>query len=139
MNGASLLQGLQSREQYKHKRYDKRILGFNNSEAIVIGRDDERGTDIKKDSKAIGTEELVRRIEQGDLVFSEFDAEGVNELSRISKQKGMNGVDRYFIMSQSGKGKDGSDHIYASLLIWGLMVRETGGKRKKKLGRSSAL
>lgn len=138
-NGASLLQGLQSREQYKHKRYDKRILGFNNSEAIVIGRDDERGTDIKKDSKAIGTEELVRRIEQGDLVFSEFDAEGVNELSRISKQKGMNGVDRYFIMSQSGKGKDSSDHIYASLLIWGLMVRETGGKRKKKLGRSSAL
>lgn len=138
-NGASILQGLSTREQYKHKRYEKRILGFNNSEAIVIGKDENTGHDIKKDSKAVGTEELVKRIESGDIVFSELDAEGTAELERISKQKSIGGVDRYFIMSDSGRGKSNSDHIYAAYIVFGLMIRDTGTKKKKRLGRSSGM
>lgn len=138
-NGASILQGLSTREQYKHKRYEKRIIGFNNSEAIVVGKDENTGNDIKKDSKAVGTEELVKRIESKDIVFSELDAEGTAELEKIAKQKSIGGVDRYFIMSDTGKGKSTSDHIYAAYIVFGLMIRDTSIQRKKKLGRSFAL
>lgn len=138
-SGAALMQGLCSREEYKHKKFERRISGYNNSEAIVIGKDETTGSDIRKDTKSVGTEELVKRIEEGDLVFSELDAEGTAELEKLAKQKSLNGVDRYFILADSGKGKSSADHIYSSLLIWGLMVRESYGKRKKKLGRSSGI
>lgn len=135
-NGSSLLQGLETREQYKHKGYSKRSFGVNNGESVVIGKNEQTGMDIRKDTKSVATEELVRRIESAELVFSELDAEGTSELERISKQRGINGVDRYFIMSDTGKGKSGSDHHYSSLLTWAMAVRDNAGKRKKKLARS---
>jgi hypothetical protein len=138
-NGASLLQGLSTREEYKAKRYERRILGFNNSEAIVIGKDENTGNDIKKDSKSVGTEELVKRIEDGEIIFSELDAEGTSELEKIAKQRNLNGVDRFFIMSDTGKGKSTNDHHYASMIVFALMIREAPTKKRKKLGRSSGI
>lgn len=138
-NGASIMQGLNTRNEYRDKKYNTRVFGYNNSEGILVGRDDE-GKEIKKDAKSVGTEELVKRIEDGYIVFSELDAEGTSELERLGKQKGMNGVDRYFIISDTGKGKSAQDHIYSAYVVFGLMIREyQDTKRKKKLGRSSAL
>lgn len=136
-NGASLLQGLSSRDEYKPKQYSKRIIGVNNGESVVVGRNDTTGNDIKKDVKSVGTEELIRRIEDTEIIFSELDAEGTSELEKIAKQRGINGVDKYFIMSDSGRGKSGSDHHYASCIVFAMMIRDSGGKKKKKLGRSS--
>lgn len=136
-NGASLMQGLCTRDEYKTKGYSKRTLGVNFGEGVVVGRNENTNTDIKKDIKSLGTEELVRRIEDKEIIFSELDAEGTNELEKIAKQRGINGVDKYFIMSDSGKGKSGSDHHYASCIVFAMMVRDSNsGKKKKKLGRS---
>ena len=135
-NGESLLQGLSSRAEYKSKQYDKRTVGINFGESVVVGRNDVNNADIKKDVKAVGTEELIRRIEDAEIIFSEVDAEGTSELERIGKQKGINGVDKYFIMSDSGKGKSGQDHHYASCIVFAMMIRDVSGKKRKKLGRS---
>lgn len=136
MNGASLLQGLSTRDEYKAKRFADRTLGINFGESLVVGRNDATGTDIKKDIKSVGTEELVKHIESGTIIFSEIDAEGTSELEKIAKQRGINGVDKYFIMSESGKGKSGQDHHYAACVIFAMMIRETGQKKRKRLGRS---
>lgn len=135
LNGASLAQGLQTRDEYKQKQYSRRVIGINFGESVAVGQND-NNQEIKKDVKAVGTEELIRRIEDGLIIFSELDAEGTSELEKIAKQRSINGADKYFIMSDSGKGKSGSDHHFASCIVFAMMIRDSGPKKKKKLGRS---
>lgn len=138
--GAGIMQGLILRDEYKYKKYDRRIKGFNFSEAIVVGMND-NNQEIKQDAKSFAAEQLVKRIEESNIRFSELDAEGTSELEKIAKQRSMGGVDRYFIMSESGKGKSANDHCFAAYLIFALLTKDLSliKQKKKKLGRSGGV
>lgn len=137
-NGTSILQGLHTRDEYKGKMFDKRVVGISFNEALIVGRNEETHTDIKKDVKAIGTEELVKRIESGQIIFSELDVEGISELERISKTKTASGADRYFVASENNKGKSAQDHHYASCVVFAMLIRDFR-QNKKTLGVGSWL
>jgi hypothetical protein len=138
-NGGSILQGLHTRAEYRSKGYEHRLVGFNNSENVAVGVDSS-GREIKKDTKSFATELIVKHIQSGYWRFSEFDIEGMNQLERIARQRGINGIDRYFILSEEGRGKSKDDHIYASYIVFALTTREVETlKPKRQLGRSSGV
>lgn len=138
--GSGVMQGLILRDEYKHKRYAERIKGFNNSEGIVVGMDD-NNQEIKQDAKSYAAENLVKRIEDGNIRFSEIDAEGTSELEKIAKIRSIGGIDRYFIMSDTGKGRGTNDHHFASMLVFALLTKDSHlvRQKKRKLGRSGGI
>ncbi len=138
-NGASILQGLMTRDDYRSKRYKDRVYGYNNTEHIVIGTN-EHGEEIKQDAKGVATELLVKNLQTKRIVFSELDIEAIAELEKLAKQKGVSGIDRYFILSDTGKSRGNEDHVYASYVVFSLLTREPMiTKRKKKLGTGTGV
>lgn len=135
--GAGIMHNLMNAEQYKTKGYDKRIVGLQFNENVIAGYDDE-GEELVQDSKGYAANELAKTIQEGALVFSEIDNEGISQMERVAKQKTTGGKDRYFILSDKGAGADEDDHIFASYICFILGIRQepeyTG---IKKLGKAS--
>ncbi len=50
------------------------------------------------------------------------------------------GVDKYFILSEQGKGQARADHIFSSFLCFAWSIRDMSylKNRKKKLGKTSS-
>lgn len=135
--GATILQSLLSRPEYKPFKYQNILEGITFNENIIIGYDS-NNTEIKEDTKTVGANALVQQLQAHQIVLSEVDNEGISEIERIARQKGMNGRDRYFILSESGRGQARSDHIFASLICFAMSIRDMSylKNRKKRLGRS---
>ena len=134
-NGAAMMHNLINGAEYSGKKYDKRIMGIQFSEKILAGYDDQ-GEELEQDAKGFAATELAKIIQQGYLIFSEADFEGVSEVERIAKKRSMNGRDIYFVMSDTGTGASEDDHIFASFVCFTLAVREEPlNVNLKKLGK----
>lgn len=133
--GAGIMHHLLNEERYKSKKYNQRIIPVQFKENIVAGLTDE-GDEVTQEAKSYAAEELAKIIQEGTLVFSELDNEGLSQMERVAKQKGMGGRDRYFVLSATGAGADNDDHIFASFICFVLAVREPIIKNEiKKLGK----
>lgn len=131
--GGSFIQSLQTRPEYKHKNYEARLVGVNNTENVILG------TDSKVITKNYASEQLVKHIQSHFFVFSEMDVEATDQLARLAKKKTINGNDQYFILGDRG-GKSKEDHIYAAYVVLTMAIRDMQPKApKKRLGRSNVV
>jgi len=129
--GGSFIQSFQTRSEYKHKNYESRLVGVNNTENVILG------IDSKVITKNYASEQLVKHIQSHYYVFSEMDVEATDQLARLAKKKTINGNDQYFILGDRG-GKSKEDHIYAAYVVLTMTTRDVQPKpAKKRLGRSS--
>lgn len=139
--GAGIVHSLMYNDKYRDKNYAARVQGFSFNERIVIGIDD-NGIEQTIDAKSHAAITLIRMIQQGELIFSDIDHEGISQIERISKQKLPSGKDRYFIMSINGAGNssDTDDHIFASFICFALAVNHGIDTtiKVRKLGKVSS-
>lgn len=135
--GVQMLHSFLYRDQYKRKGYEGRIVPVQFGERIAVGFDS-NGKELMQTTKTLGATLLIQRLQQRELMLSEIDHEAVSELERMTKLRGINGDDRYFILSEKGNGASENDHIFASFICWAIATRDLSfqKKRRKKLGRS---
>jgi hypothetical protein len=137
--GSGMLHHLMYDDVYKNKKYQQRCVGIQFSENVVAGYDLD-GEELVQDGKSYASNELSTVVQEGRIIFSELDHEGMNELERVAKQKSMTGKDRYFVLSERGTSADENDHIFAAYLVWILSIRqEVNNPLSKKLGRATGL
>jgi hypothetical protein len=122
-NGSAIMHNLMFNETYRGHKYDKRMVGVQFSEKLLSGYDDE-GEELFQDAKGYASNELAQIIQDGRLVFSELDHEGMGELERVAKQKSTSGRDRYFVLSDRGAGADEEDHIFACYIVWTIATKQ---------------
>lgn len=127
--GASIVSHMTHDEEYKHKKYAQRFIPILFNEKLVAGYDEE-GEELFQDTKSFAANELAKIVEEGRLVFSEIDQEGISQIERVAKKKGFNGRDSFYILSnktgnsQTGSGADENDHIFASYICFVIAIRE---------------
>jgi hypothetical protein len=138
-NGAAIMHNLMFNDTYKGNKYDKRMVGVQFSEKLLAGYDDE-GEELHQDAKGYAANELAQLIQDGRLVFSELDYEGMGELERVAKQKSTTGRDRYFVLSDKGAGADEEDHIFAAYIVWTLATKaDVPNPTTRKLAKARGL
>lgn len=136
--GAGIVQSLTSRPEYASGQYLSKIVSVQFNEKISVGSLQD-GKEVTESFKAWATSELVRRVYDKSLVFSEVDAEGVSQLERIARQRRTSGHMHYFIVSPRGHGESNDDHIYASYLCFIAALREPVPEQKMaSLARATA-
>jgi len=135
-NGASIMHNMMYGDSYKNRGYDKKFFGVQFKENVVAGYDDE-GEEMMQEAKAYAATQLARIIQEGNLVFSEIDNEGLSQMERVAKKKSMNGRDTYFVMSETGNGVSEDDHVFASFICFMMAIREEPlNVYLKKLGKA---
>lgn len=127
--GIGLTQDLAARFP-KHKKYLKRIVGVQFNQMLITGEDAE-GNALRAQGKSLAGIELARMVTEGMLRFSELDIEGTDQLQRVSYQRRADGTNQYFITSERGVGKSDNDHIFASYLVFVLMLLTTALQKPK--------
>lgn len=138
-NGAAIMHNLMYNDSYKGNKYDKKMIGIQFGEKLLAGYDD-TGEELYQDAKGYAANELAQLIQDGRLIFSEFDHEGMGELERVAKQKSMAGKDRYFVLSNKGSGADEEDHIFAAYIVWTLAIKsEVSNPSARKLAKPQGL
>jgi len=136
-NGAAMMHNLINGDQYKNKNYNTRILGIQFKENILAGYDDD-GEELFQEAKSFAATELAKIIQDGRLIFSEIDNEGLSQMERIAKKKSFAGRDSYFVLSDKGNGVDEDDHIFSSFLCFVLGIRNDPlNPNMKKLGKAT--
>lgn len=135
--GTQILHSFLYREDYKSVNYAETIVPVQFNERIAVGYDTE-GKELTVSTKTLGAELLVQQLQQGSIILSQMDFELVSELERITKQRSMNGDDRYFILSDKGNGASTEDHNFASMICFCIATRDLSfqKKRRKRLGRT---
>lgn len=130
--GAGISQSLIARPEYDGKNYKDRLIPVNFAESIAAGTSMD-GEAITLPVKAYAGGELAKLIENGLLVFSELDTEGLSQIERITKQRSPAGYDRYYVLSERGTGASNDDHIFAAFVcfIVALQHREAATSTKK--------
>ncbi len=135
-NGSAIMHNLMFNETYRGHKYDKRMVGVQFAEKLLSGYDDV-GDELFQDAKGYAANELAQLIQEGKLVFSELDHEGMGELERVAKQKSVAGRDRYFVLSDRGAGADEEDHVFASFIVWTLATKsDVPNPTLRKLGKA---
>lgn len=135
-NGASIMHNMMYGEAYRNRAYDKRFIGVQFKENVIAGYN-ENGEELYQEAKSFAATELARMIQDGRIVFSELDHEGISQMERVAKKKSMNGRDSYFVLSDTGNGVSEDDHIFASFICAVLAVREHPlNTHIKKLGKA---
>lgn len=131
--GIGIMQDLTGDRFSKGKQYAKRVTGVRFGDFIDRG-DDPSGNVLKINSKSFGGQELARMITESELIFSELDFEGMSQVERVAYQRMSDGTNRYFVMSETGRGKSQDDHIFASFVVFILTIVNTVfARRQKKL------
>lgn len=95
--------------------------------------EDHKGDPLKTRAKSFAGIELARQITEGRLIFSEIDVEGISQMERVAYQRQSDGTNKYFILSDDGRGKSKDDHIFASYIVFilTLLTRMVEKPRKK--------
>lgn len=134
-NGAAMMHNLIHGEEYKKRKYEHRMIGVQFSEQLIAGYDED-GEELKQDTKGYAANELAKLIQEGRLVFSEFDNEGLSQLERVAKQKSTAGRDKYFVLNDRGAGPDEDDHIFASYICFIVGIKDSViNPHQRKLGQ----
>jgi hypothetical protein len=136
--GAGIMQSLKSRPEYATFDYSAKIEGIQFNEKISIASFD-NNIEISESFKAWATNEMIKHISSGFLVFSEIDAEGVSQIERVARQKRTSGHMHYYVVSPRGHGESNDDHIYASYLCFiGALRTAIPTAKLAVIGRASA-
>lgn len=115
--GAGIVQSLKTRPEFASGQYASKLEAVQFNEKIGVGSISD-SQEITESFKAWATNELIRQITNGTLVFSEVDAEGISQLERVARQRRASGHMHYFVVSPRGHGESNDDHIYASYLCF---------------------
>jgi hypothetical protein len=136
--GAGIMQSLKSRPEYATFDYSAKIEGIQFNEKVSIASFD-NNIEISESFKAWATNEMIKHISSGFLVFSEIDAEGVSQIERVARQKRTSGHMHYYVVSPRGHGESNDDHIYASYLCFiGALRTAIPTAKLAVIGRASA-
>jgi len=136
--GAGIMQSLKSRPEYASFDYSTKIEGIQFNEKVSIASFD-NNIEISESFKAWATNEMIKHISSGFLVFSEIDAEGVSQIERVARQKRTSGHMHYYVVSPRGHGESNDDHIYASYLCFiGALRSAIPAAKSAVIGRASA-
>jgi hypothetical protein len=133
--GIGISQDLLSNRFPKSKKYEARIAGANFS--TMLDRDDHGKSIFEQHSarvsaKSAAGEELSRMIIDGDLVFSEIDAEALSQLERVAYTKRADGSNQYFVLSERGMGRSADDHIFAAYLVFIMTLNQLQTKKQTR-------
>jgi hypothetical protein len=120
-SGSALIHNLVNDERYASKNYANRVHGVNFSERLIVGVN-EAQQELTLDAKSYAATTLIRMLQDGELIFSDVDHEGISQLERMAKQRSVNGREMYYILSDKGAGQDGNDHIFASYICFALAL-----------------
>lgn len=135
--GPSIMHNLMYSPDYAATNYQQKMFGVQFSELLVAGYDDD-GEELKQDTKTYAANELATIVQEGRLIFSELDHEGLSQLERVAKTKSTAGKDRYYVLSDNGSGPDPDDHIFASYICFIVATRQdVANVHAKKLGKAS--
>lgn len=126
--GIGIMQDLQSPRF--GKKFLKNIVGVRFNDYLDTGTDPS-GNSLKTMAKSFAGQELSRMITEGLMRFSELDIEGTSQLERVAYQRGADGLNRYFVISERGSGKSEDDHIFASYLVFIIMLLTTALRRNR--------
>lgn len=135
--GVALFQDLLSSRFLKHKQYNKTIKGISFNEMITAGKDPS-GNELRVNVKEFASQQIARMIEEKRLRFSELDAEGISQVSRIASNRLASGANRYFVMSDRGAGTSSDDHIYSSIVVMMTCIATALVENKRTRKRFSA-
>lgn len=122
--GASLVHNLINRPEYAGKQYEQRLVPVTFNENIEY-------EGVTQDTKSFAGRNLARIITSSQLVFSEFDHEGISQVERAAVTKQINGKEQFYILNDKG-GASKDDHIFASLLCFVVGVLTGKGKEIQK-------
>lgn len=136
--GVNMYHSFINRVEYGSKNYTARILPVQFGERVPIGYDTE-GRELMATTKTLGATALVQALQQHTLVLSEIDQEALSQLERITRQRSIDGSERYYILNEKGNGQSNDDHLFAALICFMIATRDLSfmKRKKRKLGRSS--
>lgn len=118
--GIGILQHLQHPSHPKSSMYRSIVHGFMFN-ALASSAGFITQADARVPLKTAAAEELIRMLQDHQLVLSQLDYEGLSQLSRITYQRRPDGSNTYYIVSLS-QGKSGDDHIFASFLVFVMTI-----------------
>lgn len=119
--GIGLMQHLQQPTNPMSSFFKRSLYGVNfaaSSESVNLAQGLQT---VRVNARTAAAEELVRMVQERQLILSEIDHEGLSQLLRIAHQKRPDGTNSYFIINDQG-GKAGDDHIFASFLVFVILL-----------------
>lgn len=136
--GTQILQSFIHRDAFGHKNYISRIIPVQFGERVPVGYNTE-GKELFTTTKTLGASLLVQALQQHTLVLSELDQEALSQLERITRQRSIDGSERYYILSDKGTGASTDDHLFAALICFVIVIRDLSfmKRKRKKLGKAS--
>ena len=118
--GIGVVQDLMSGRFAKSKNYEQRISGVRFGDYLTS--EAPTGDTLRTNAKSFAGQELARMITDKELRFSEVDAEGISQVERVAYQRRPDGTNQYYVVSERGAGKTNDDHIFASYVVFVLML-----------------
>lgn len=136
--GVNMYHGFVNRDEFKHKNYAARMTPVQFGERVAVGYDTD-GKEMMSTTKTLGATNLVQMLQQHTLVLSELDQEALSQLERITRQRSIDGSERYYILSDKGNGAAADDHLFAAFICFAIAIRDLSfmKRKRRKLGRSS--
>lgn len=119
--GIGIMQQLQQSSNPMSSFFKRALYGVNfsaSSESVNLAQGLQT---VRVNARTAAAEELVRMVQERQLILSEIDHEGLSQLLRIAHQKKPDGANYYFIINEQG-GKSGDDHIFASFLVFVILL-----------------
>jgi len=138
--GMSVIQNLMEHDDYKGKKFNKRIIPIDFSSQVSLGMTSD-GEEIKYKTKPFLVSILQEYSNNHKILYSSTDMDMITELERMTYTKTQIGDIVYRTLTQRG-GKRGEDH-FTSALLCGVgayyLTNEFTTKRKEKRGLTVAL
>jgi len=121
--GAPMMHNMVSGDPYKGRGYNKKFIGVQFGINVLAGYNDD-GDELFQETKTYAATQLAAMIQEGRLVFSEIDNEGISQMERVAKKRTMGGRDVFFVLSEKGSGASDDDHILASYICFIIGIKE---------------
>lgn len=115
--GMGIAHTLQSDTFPNNTFYKQYVYGVQFNSLIDIGGE-------RAQAKSMAGEYFTQLVREHNLVFSQIDAEGIDQISRIAYERRSDGTHKYYIISPHG-GKSNDDHIFASYIVWTIHLLQT--------------
>jgi hypothetical protein len=137
--GSGMLHSFLNRQEYANKQYAERILPVSFGEKLIVGYN-KNEEPMETITKVFASNELVRLVQNKEVIISEVDHEGASQLERIAKQRTPAGNDRFYIMTERGAVSD-DDHIYSSFICFVMATIQpiTSNRKPGTIAKSATL
>lgn len=112
--GMSVIQNLMEHDDYKNKKYDRRLIPIDFSSQVSLGMTSD-GEEINYKTKPFLVSILQDYTNNHKIIYSSTDMDMITELERMTYAKTQTGEIVYKTLTQRG-GKRGEDHFTSALL-----------------------